>query len=63
MVEIFAVDLGNGQAVFAEVAGEFKEGDILFAHSVQYADGADAFRGETDDLSAGATEFSLHWLH
>ena len=63
LVEVFAVDLGNGQAVLAEVAGEFEECDVLFAHSVEYADGADAFRGEADNLSAGASEFSLHGLY
>ena len=42
MVQVFGVDLGNRQTVAAEVAGELEEGDVLFAHWIENADGAAA---------------------
>jgi len=58
-VERFAINFGNGQAVTAEVAGEFEESEVFFADVVQDADGGGAGSGETNDLTAGAAEFAL----
>jgi hypothetical protein len=63
MLEIFAINLGDRQAMFAEVAGELKEGSVLLADTVENTDCADTLPGEPDDLAAGAAEFSLHGVH
>ena len=63
LIEILAVDLGNRQAVLAKVAGEFKEGGILFANAIQNADGACPFARQADDLAARSAKFSLYGLH
>src|SRR5712692_2206106 len=40
VAEVFSVDLRNGKAVAAKVFGEFKEGGVFFADTVEDADGA-----------------------
>ncbi len=59
MVERFTVNFRDGQAVAAEVAGEFEESEIFFADVVENADGPRLGSGETGDLTAGAAEFAL----
>jgi len=39
-----------------------RKGDVLFAHPVQNADGADLFIGKANDLAARAAELSLERL-
>ncbi len=59
MVERFAVNLRDVQAVAAEVAGEFEESEIFFADVVENADCFGARPAEADDLTARAAEFAL----
>jgi len=42
MVERFTINFRDGQAVAAEVAGEFEESEIFFADVVENADGGGA---------------------
>jgi len=58
-VERFAINFGDGQAVTAEVAGEFEKSEIFFADIVEDADGGGAGSSEANDLTAGAAEFAL----
>jgi hypothetical protein len=61
--EIFSVDFRDGQAVFVKMAGECKEGDILFANAVENTDGADALVGQANDLAPGTAKFALERLN
>jgi len=49
--------------MFAEVPGEFEEGDVFLANAVENPDGADPFIGKTDDLAPGAAEVPLNRLY
>ena len=40
LAQILGIDLRHGQAMAAKMAGELEEGDILFAHGIENADGA-----------------------
>ena len=62
MVQVFAIDLRNGQSVAAKVAGELEEGDVLFANGVHDADGGVIAAGEAKDGAAGAAELALEGL-
>ena len=62
MVEIFAVDFGDGKRVAAKVAGEFEEGDVFFADVIEDADGGGVGGGEADDLASGASQLALQRL-
>jgi hypothetical protein len=57
--EIFGVDFGDGEIVFAEVFGEGEEGGVFFADVVEDADGGERACGEADNFAAGAAEFAL----
>ena len=59
LVDGVTINLGNGKAVTAEVAREFKESEIFFADVIEDADGSRAGAGEANDLTARAAEFSL----
>lgn len=59
VVEIFGVDFGDGEIVFAKMFGEGEEGGVFFADVVEDADGGARACGETDNLAAGAAEFAL----
>ena len=61
--EVFGVDLGDGETVAAKMLGEFEEGDVFFAHTVEDADGGGFFVGEADDFAAGAAELALERLN
>ena len=61
--QIFSVDLGDGQAMAAKVAGELKKGKVLFAHGVENADGGVARAGQPDDIASRAAELALQRLH
>jgi len=52
LAKVFAVDLGDGQAVEAEVAGEFEEGYILLANGAENSDGGSISGGEADNGAA-----------
>lgn len=52
MVEILTINLGDGQAVLAKVAGEFKESNILFANAIKNADRACPFARQAYDFAA-----------
>jgi hypothetical protein len=52
--EIFGVDFGDGEIVFAKVFGEGEEGRVFFADVVENADGGAGACGETDNFAAGA---------
>ena len=57
--QILGINLRNGQAMAAKVAGEFEEGDVLFAHGITNADGGEAAAGEADDGAARAAKLAL----
>ena len=62
MVEILGIDFRNRQAVTAKMPGEFQKSDVLFAHVIEDADGADLAGVEADDAASGATELALQRL-
>ena len=45
LAEIFGVNFRDGQAVAAKMFGEFEEGGVFFADTVENADGAGFFAG------------------
>jgi hypothetical protein len=57
--EIFGVNFRDGKAVTAKMFGEFKEGGVFFADTVENADGVVFLIGEPDDFAAGTAEFAL----
>jgi hypothetical protein len=57
--EVFGVDFGNGEAVAVKMFGEFEEGGVFFADTIEDADGGGFFVGEADDFSAGAAKVAL----
>jgi len=59
VVEVFGIDFRDGQAMAAEMFGEFEEGDVFFTDVVEDADGLVFFVGEADDFAAGAPEIAL----
>ena len=67
LAQVVGVDLGDGQAVAAEVARELEEGDVLFADGIDDADGACACaptRGcEPQNGAAGAAKLALQRLN
>ena len=67
MLQVFAVNFGDGQAVTPKMAGEFDEGHVLFAHVVKNPNGAGwPIRRNTrqaDDLAARAAQLALQGLH
>ena len=63
VAQILGVNLGDGQAMAAKVAGELKKGKVLFAHGVENADGGVARAGEADDIAPRAAELALKRLH
>src|SRR5208282_2932299 len=58
-VEIFSVDFGDGEMVFAKVLGEGEESGVFFADVVENADGGAGAGAEANDFAAGASEFAL----
>lgn len=62
LVEVFGVDLRNGQAVTSKMSGECEESGVFFAHAVKNADGGGPFVGKADNLAAGTTKFALELL-
>ncbi len=42
--------------------GKFEKGNVLFAHAIENADGADLFVGKANDLAARAAELHLERL-
>jgi len=63
VIEIEAIDFGNGKTMPAKMAGEFQESDVLLAHAVKDADRALAGRSQADDLAPRPAEFALHRQH
>src|SRR5579863_6558551 len=63
MIEIFRVNFRHRESVLAEVSGELQERSILLAHIVQDTDRGDFVAGQPDDLTAGASEFTLQRTH
>ena len=61
VVEIFGVDFWYGEAVAAEMFGEFEEGDVFLADVVEDADGVVLIVRQADDFAAGAAEVALEW--
>ena len=63
VVQVFAINLGHRQAMLAEVAAEFHEGGVLFAHSVEDADRGVALIRQSDNTATGAAKLPLQGLH
>jgi hypothetical protein len=55
VIQIFGVDFGDGEMMFAKMFGEAEEGGVFFADVVENADGGAGAGGETDNFAAGAT--------
>ena len=63
LAQILRINLRHRQSAAAKMPGEFKESDILLAHGIEDADGADSFAGEPDDGTPRAAELALKRLH
>src|SRR6202158_2083283 len=63
VAQIFGINFRHRQTAASKVPGKFEEGNILFAHVIQDANGADFFAGQPDDLATRTAELPLQRLH
>ncbi len=63
MIQIFAINFRNRQAVFAKVFGEGQERGVFFAYAVKDADRACFVVRQPDDLASRAAQFALQRQH
>ena len=66
LAQVFGIDFRHWQAMPAKMPRKFKERDVLFAHVIENANGADRGSrcggGKADDLAAGAAQLTLQRL-
>ena len=63
LAQILGKNLRDRQAMTAKMAGELEEGDILFAHRIENANGGMSRSGEADDDASRAAELALERLN
>ena len=63
VAQIFRINFRHRQTVPAKMPGKFEESDVLFAHVIQNANGAELFAGKPDDFAPRTAELALQRLH